>query len=99
MSSSRNLLRPIVFVLCIGVTIAGLINVYADNSDVVAKAQTIACGSSDCAITMTSMGRTPISQSFTFQTRLTTSQQAASVVAVECQRQYVLVGDYECRRK
>jgi hypothetical protein len=100
MSNGRSVIRPVVFALCVGFTLAGLRNVYGDNADVVARAQTTACGSAECALNMTRMARTPFSQSFTFQVRLTSSKlpDNSATVDVECQRAYVLVGEYHCER-
>jgi len=101
MAEVRNLARPVVFALCVGVTIAGLINVYADNSEVVAMAQTAACGAPSCAYQMTRMSRNPISQSFTFQVSIKERKNIneQTTVDVDCQRSYFLVGEYACERK
>lgn len=101
MSNSRSIVRPLVFALCVGVTIAGLLNVYGDNHEVVSKAETAACGGAACAVTMTRAERSAISQSFTFQTRLVEkggSDSGASVDVV-CQRAFWLVGEYTCTRQ
>jgi hypothetical protein len=84
--------------LCIGVTIAGLLNVYGDNQDVVRKAESTACGGESCSVTMTRMGRTPFSQSFSFQTQRTTQKHAGAAASadVECKREFVFVGEYGC---
>jgi hypothetical protein len=101
MAEPRSIARPIVLILCVGVTTAGLLNVYADNSDVIAKAQTAACGSPTCAIQMTRMSRNPISQSFTFQTNIKERRNIneQTTADVDCQRAYFLVGEYACVRK
>lgn len=98
MSSSRSIVRPLVFALCIGVTIAGLLNVYGDNQEVVAKAETAACGGEACAVTMTRLERSAISQTFTFQTRLIEKGRSAdgATVDVVCKRAFWLVGEYAC---
>ena len=98
MSSSRNIVRPLVFALCVGVTIAGLLNVYGDNQEVVGKAETAACGGAACAVTMTRLERSAISQTFTFQTRLVEKGRSTdgTTVDVVCKRAFWLVGDYTC---
>jgi hypothetical protein len=98
MSDGRGVARPIVLALCIGVTLAGLLNVYGDNADVVARAQIAACGQPDCAATILRMERSPFSQSFTFQTSITSAKarSAAATVSVDCKREFVLIGDYAC---
>jgi|SRR5688500_13391021 hypothetical protein len=98
---ARSITRPLVFALCAGVTIFGLINVYADNSEVVAKAQAAACGAPGCAFQMTRMSRNPISQSFTFQVSIKERKNIneQTTVDVDCQRAYFLVGEYACVRQ
>jgi hypothetical protein len=101
MSNSRSIVRPLVFALCVGVTIAGLLNVYGDNHEVVGKAETAACGGAACAVTMTRAERSAISQSFTFQTRLVEKgrRDDGASVDVVCQRAFWLVGEYTCTRQ
>lgn len=86
--------RTVLFAVCAGVTIAGLVNVYADNADVIARAESAACGSPKCSVQMTRMSRSPLEQSFTFQT----SDKSRGIAEVTCKRAYVLVGDYSCAR-
>jgi hypothetical protein len=102
MAEGRSIARPIIAIVCIGVTVFGLINVYGDNADVVAQAESVACGAPSCSVQMTRMSRSPITQSFTFQ--INPKQQASSMVAgssttdVECTREYFLLGEYQCKR-
>jgi hypothetical protein len=98
--SERGLARPVFAVICIAVTAAGLMNVYGDNADVMKQAERLSCGGEDCAVTVTRVERGPISQSFTFQTRITERGKPASgsTVDVTCKRAFWFVGDYECRR-
>jgi hypothetical protein len=72
-------------------TALSLYNVYADNRDTVALAESIACGSAGC-VRMLRAERTPIGQNFSFQTNL----QPAQTKAVSCQRAYLLVGSMSC---
>ena len=99
MSESNRVVRGVVLVLCVGVTVAGLINVYGDNSEVVGKAQTAACGSANCAVRMTAMERNPFTQSFTFQTTLEQQPSAGQTVDVRCQRAFFLLGEYSCAKR
>ncbi len=89
-NGGRGVVRPVVMALCIGVTIAGLLNVYGDNAEVQARAEAVACGKPGCGAALTRMERTPLAQSYTFQTR------ANGSVSVECKREFFLVGDYTC---
>jgi hypothetical protein len=96
--AERNILRPVVAILCIGVTVAGLNNVYGDNAGVLVKAETAACGKPHCSVQMTRMSRNPIAQNFTFQVKTPAQGGTArgSTVDVDCQRSWWLVGDYSC---
>ena len=78
--------------LCIAVTAAGLINVYGDNAEVIALAETAACGAPECSVQLTQMSRNPIEQAFTFQT----SKKDQTVARVSCRRAFWLVGEYSC---
>jgi hypothetical protein len=101
MAEGRNFIRPVITVLLIGATITGFINVFADNSDVIAMAQTAACGTPTCAYQTTRVARNPIMQSFTFQTTLTERRNINQqmTVDVDCHRSLYLVGSYSCERK
>jgi hypothetical protein len=87
-------LKTIVMVVCLGATIAGLINTYGDNAEVIQLAERVACGKPDCAVTITRQSRGAFGQSFTFQT----SSKTQSVVDVDCKRSLLLVGEYACQK-
>jgi hypothetical protein len=72
-------------------TAIGLYNVYGDNSSVQKLAERTACGPAGC-VRMLRAERTPIAQSFTFQTRI----QPAQTKAIRCERAYLLVGNLDC---
>ncbi len=100
MSEGRSsITRFVIIGLCIAFTVLGFNNTYADNSDVISKAKTVTCGSGrDCTYQMLSQSRSPFAQTFSFQVSLTEKgQQRAASTDVECKREYVLVGDYQCR--
>ena len=95
---ARSLFRTTFALLCIAVTVLGLINVYGDNSAVLSLAQKTACGKEGCSYTTLRQERSAITQSFTFQTKLSQkgSRDKTWSVDVECKREYVLIGDYRC---
>ena len=101
MAEARTFLRPALSVLLIGVTITGFINVFSDNSDVIALAETAACGKPSCTYQTTRVSRNPIMQSFTFQTVLTERRNInqQTTVDVDCHRSLWLVGAYSCERQ
>jgi len=97
MAERSGATRAVVMAICLGITALGLRNVYGDNADVIRSAQSAACGSGDCAFNTLRQERSPFSQSFGFQVRVTEKGREKSATAdVECKREYVLVGDYAC---
>ncbi len=81
------------FVLCVAVSIAGAVNVFADNADVRALAETTACAAKKCdahrSVALTRLERTPFAQTFELST-------PGGPVTVRCRRSAVFVGDYVC---
>ena len=95
MAETSRIVRPIVAVLCIGISVLGLINVYGDNKDVLAMAEKVACAErSQCTGRMTRLSRTPIGQSFTFQVDV----KPQTTVDVDCNRSAYLLGAWSCER-
>ncbi len=72
-------------------TVLAVYNVYGDNSELIKRAEGLACGSSAC-VRLLRAERTPIGQSFTFQTSLS----PAVTKDVSCARAYLLVGNFSC---
>jgi hypothetical protein len=91
--AERGFVRPLVFVICLAVTAAGLVNVYGDNSEVQSSAEREACGGQNCTPRLLRMERSPFRQAFSFQT------DRDSTVDVSCKREYVLLGEYGCVRR
>jgi hypothetical protein len=99
MADSRGgLLRSVTPILLLGGTALGLYNVYGDNDDVKELAKVEACGHRPCDATITRESRSPLSQKFTFQTKLIEKGKTdrSASVDVECQRSAYLVGGYSC---
>jgi hypothetical protein len=86
------MLRKVLTVLLLLAAVVSLYNVYSDNTDVVKSAEALACGNTAC-VRLLRAERTPLGQSFTFQTSL----QPARTRDVRCERAYLLVGDFGCR--
>jgi hypothetical protein len=99
MADSPGFVRRLGSVLLIAGTVLGLYNVYADNTEVRVLAERTACGERDCTARVTRESRSPISQSFTYQTELTEKgrPRRQASVDVECQRAYYLLGEYSCK--
>ena len=72
-------------------TLLAVYNVYGDNAEVVRHAESMACGGATC-VKVLRVERTPLEQSFTFQTSL----QPPRTRSIRCARQLVLVGRYDC---
>jgi hypothetical protein len=85
--------RVVVPLVLFGLTIAGLINTYADASDVEKLAGREACGGTACPVQMTEFSRSPFSHEYVFAVGKSLER-----VSVKCARQYVFVGDYSCAR-
>jgi hypothetical protein len=95
MADTARVVRPLVFGLCVAVTVLGLINVYGDNKQVVEMAQNRACAErSQCTARMTQMSRNPIGTSFTFQVDV----KPQTTVDVDCKRSAYLLGEWSCER-
>lgn len=98
-SGGSVLARVVVLAICLGGTALGLRNTYGDNSEAEAKAKAAACGeASDCTYRLLNAGRSAIRQTFSYQVSLTEKgKERSASTDVECQREYFLVGDYQCR--
>ena len=88
-----RIVRPVVLVLCIGVTVLGFINVYGNNAEAKALAEFAACGRHDCSVRMTQNARNPIGQSFEFQI-----DDRQNTATVECSKTFLLIGTWKCER-
>lgn len=85
------MIGKVVSVLLLFATVVAIYNVYGDNSEVLESAQSLACGKAPC-VRLLRAERTPIKQSFTFQTSL----QPAKTRRIECERAYLLLGAVTC---
>lgn len=97
--AARHVIRPVFAIACLGLTALGLNNTYGDASEVKALAEKTACGSAQCSVKILSEARSAFKQTYGYQTSLVEkgkSDKNASV-DVECQRAYVLVGEYSCK--
>ena len=96
--AERSLIRSLTSVLLLGGTGLGLYNVYADNADLKAHAEKVACGDRPCKASITRESRSPLSQSFSYQTELSEKgkPRRSASVDVECKRAYLLLGEYNC---
>jgi hypothetical protein len=87
MPAWRSYLKSFVVLTCVVISIAGLVNVFSDNADIVAMAKAMGCTGPVCNLTR--MERNPFAQSFEFQS-------TAGTIAVKCARSRIFFGDYDC---
>jgi hypothetical protein len=87
MPAWRSYLRSFIVLSVVVASVLGMVNVFSDNADVIAKAKEIGCPRPACSLTRTE--RTPFAQTFEFQSTLGT-------VSVKCVRSSIFLGDYGC---
>jgi hypothetical protein len=83
--------RKVLSLLLLALSLLALYNVYSDNTSVVKRAESLACGSKPC-VRLLRAERTPLSQSFTFQTSIN----PVASRDVHCEQPFVLFGGFEC---
>ena len=87
----KNVINFIILVICVFITLASIMNVAVDNTEVIAMAQKTACeGKVKCDMAQTSIVRLPIWQEVTFSG-------GKQMVEVRCQRSLIAIGDYSCK--
>jgi hypothetical protein len=84
-------IRKLISVLFLLLAGLSLYNVYGDGSGAQKLAEAMACGAGGC-VRMLRAERTPVGQSFTFQTSLSPPQ----TQNIGCSRAYLFVGDFSC---
>ncbi len=94
MANASRIARHSVTIACVVVSALAVYNVFSDNADVKKLAEQTACDRPGCAISTTRIERSPIGQSFGFQT----APGASNTVSVTCRRTLFLVGEYRCAR-
>jgi hypothetical protein len=86
------MIGKIVSALLLFATVVAVYNVYGDNAELVKHAESLACRSAPC-VRLLRAERTPVKQSFTFQTGL----KPPKTREVDCERAYLLVGSFACK--
>jgi hypothetical protein len=89
MAGPKAYLRLLLAIACIVVSLAAMINVFADNGEVVSSAKGVACPSGPCDIARSD--RTPFAQTFDFRT-------TKGTVTVRCARAAIFFGEYACSK-
>ncbi len=90
MNSRKNVVSVVVFLICVVITLATVMNVFGDNSDVEAKSKAAACWNvKDCKYAKRALLRTPLGQTFTYEG-------GGRTFDVVCRRSAIVFGDYTC---
>jgi hypothetical protein len=79
------------FLVCIVISVGGLINVVGDNSEVERLAAEVACGTTPCKAEWRRVQRNPLAQTFDMAT-------PKGTVTVRCARSWIVFGEYACTR-
>jgi hypothetical protein len=87
--AAKPYLRTFLALACIVVSVAALINVFADNADLQARAKELACPKGPCQLARAD--RTPFAQTFDFRA-------IAGTVTVRCARGAIFFGEYACAK-
>lgn len=85
------MIRKLISLLFLLLAVLSLYNVYGDGSAAQKLAEAMACGAGGC-VRLLRAERTPVGQSFTFQTSLSPPQ----TQSIGCSRAYLFVGDFSC---
>ena len=80
--------RPLISLTLLTLTVLGLMNVYADHTEVAEMAKDVAC--SGCEVRISQVAKTPISHTYHMTTR-------GKTVVINCQRTAIFFGEYECK--
>ncbi len=82
--------RPLLSTVLLVLSVLGLINVYADNTEQVLEAKALAC--EKCEAQIARLERTPFSQTFHVATK------PGHEVTVSCSRAFIFLGEYSCTK-
>jgi hypothetical protein len=82
--------RLLLALACVVVSLAAMINVFADNGEVLAKAKVMACQKGSCDLAR--LDRTPFAQTYDFRT-------TAGTVTIRCARGAIFFGEYACTKQ
>jgi len=92
-ADGKHVARRVLSVLIVVATGLGLYNVFADNSEVKAQAEVLACGKAGCSVKLTREARNPIGQSFEYQVSGSTTP-----ADIDCRRAFYLLGEWQCEK-
>jgi len=90
-NTRKNVVSIVVFLICVVITAATVMNVFGDNTEVEEKSKTAACwDAKDCKYAKRSLERTPLGQTFTYAG-------GGRTFDVTCRREFIVFGDYSCK--
>jgi hypothetical protein len=96
MAGSKRIIRSLVSVLLVGASVLGLINVYGDNTEVLAKARQLACGGKACPTQLAEFDRSPIGQTYHIVAEQDVKIHRSITHVIKCQREQYLLGAWQC---
>lgn len=97
---AKSALRIAIVVSCLGVTVLGYRNSNGDNSDAVALATKAACADEKCIAVLGQTARSSFGHEYSFQVRGAKEPvSSAHQLIVECKRELVFLGDWQCKPK
>ncbi|HEX9295612.1 MAG TPA: hypothetical protein VF881_07250 [Polyangiaceae bacterium] len=91
MAGYKGYLRLFLAIACIAVSLAAMVNVFADNGEVLARAKETGCAAG-AACDLARMDRTPFAQTFDFRSK-------PGPVSVRCARSAIFFGEYACSKQ
>lgn len=98
---AKTLLRIAIVTSCLALTALGYRNSNGDNSEAIALATKAACGSIDgCQASLGQQARSSFGHEYSFTVSASGTPRAPNKnVIVECKRDLIFVGDWQCKPK
>lgn len=96
MAETKRIIRPLVSIALVGASVLGLINVYGDNTEVLAQAKLLACGGKECPTQLSQFDRTPIAQTYHIVAQEDAKKHLTVTHVIKCQREKYLFGAWQC---
>jgi len=92
MSSTKAYARLFLAIACIVVSLAAMVNVFADNDEVLAKARDVGGCTTKQSCDLARMDRSPFAQTFDFRA-------TPGPISVRCTRAAIFFGEYACKKQ
>ena len=96
MAEPKRIFRPLLSLALVSASVLGLINVYGDNTEVLAQAKLVACGGTECPTQLTQVERNPVAHSYHLVATEDAKKHLNVTHIVQCQREMWLFGPWRC---